>query len=168
VALEHDTSLQPAANVSLTDLQRLLAQSQLGLPLSAAATPLPVVGVHEPTVAAIIDRALALPPDTPIGELPEAERTFVWPVEDRLCLLVVRLMDQTPLTEEIFATYTALGISQQPLLAEEFDEGDRPQKAFSFETLAARHNFRIAGASEGPATQPDALASEEDGTSPEV
>ena len=108
----------------------------------------------------MIDRALALPQEIPVRELPARQRIFVLPVDDRLSVLLVELTEQTPLTEETYATYAALGLVQAPLLAEELGAGDRTEEAFGFDALAGRHQFRFTGASDAPTTtQPDTVAS---------
>ncbi len=71
-----------------------------------------------------------------------------------MALVVARLTDQSPLTAPTYAFYVQSGILQQQLATEEFGTGDVVGEAFSFDALAARHNFTFA--SRAPATQPDA------------
>ncbi|MCH8166067.1 MAG: hypothetical protein IH889_10710 [Planctomycetes bacterium] len=164
VAMAHDTLVRRADQVSLTDLQMLQLQVQFQLPLSSSPTPLPTIEVHEPTVAAIIDHALALPQDVAIRNLPKDQRTIVVPVDDRLCVLVVQFVEQVPVTDEDYASFAGNGLVQALLQAEELDQGKRTQDEFSFDALAARHNFVIATtqpATQPAATQPDQGSAEQ-------
>ena len=154
VAMSRDATLSVANRISLIDLGSLLAQQQLGLSPIAGPTALATIGVHEETVATIIDHALALDQDVPISELAEDQRVWVVPVEDRLAVVLVRLMDQSPLTEQRFAQYSYIGLIQQMLVAEEFDSAIPAQKAFAYEALAARHDFSLTSRT-SPTTQPD-------------
>ena len=163
VALSHDATLSVANRISLIDIGSLRLQQLLGLRLIASATPLSTIGVHEETVAAIIDHALALDQDAPISELAEDQRVSVVPVEDRLAVVLVRLMDQSPLTEQTFAQYSYDGLIQQMLVAEEFDSPIPAQEAFGFEALAARHDFSLASGTSAT-TQPDEATTQPDQT----
>lgn len=137
VALAYDTQVRPAVSVSL------------GFP-----TQLPVIGQDEKTVETIVDYAMALPRDVPIADLPEEQRILVIPIEDRLSLLVLRLNDQTPLTEETFRSYMQFGIVQNRLAADELADIDLAKGPFSYEALAARHNFELA-AGRGASSEPE-------------
>ncbi|MCZ6612062.1 MAG: hypothetical protein O6941_05455 [Planctomycetota bacterium] len=163
VAMAHNTLVRRADGVSLTDPQWLELQVQFQLPLSSRPTPLPTIEVHKPTVEAIIDHALALPQDVAIRNLPKEQRTLVIPVEDRLCVLVVQLTDQFPVTDEDYALSAGNGLVQELLLTEELDQGERTEDEFSFDALAARHNFVIATTQPAtqPATQPDQGSAEQ-------
>ncbi len=154
VAMSRDATLSVANRISLIDIGSLLAQQQLGLSPIAGPTALATIGVHEETVATIIDHALALDQDVPISELAEDQRVLVMPVEDRLAVVLVRLMDQSPLTEQVFALYSYIGLIQQMLVAEEFDSAIPAQKAFAFEALAARHDFSLTSRTSAT-SQPD-------------
>ena len=154
VAMSRDATLSVANRISLIDLGSLLAQQQLGLSPIAGPTALATIGVHEETVATIIDHALALDQDVPISELAEDQRVLVMPVEDRLAVVLVRLMDQSPLTEQVFALYSYIGLIQQMLVAEEFDSAIPAQKAFAYEALAARHDFSLTSRTSAT-SQPD-------------
>jgi hypothetical protein len=127
------------------------APTNLTLGFSAS---LPGIGVNEELVEAIVDHAMALPRDIAVADLPEQERVLVLPVQDNLSLLVARLMDQTPLTQEIYKTYMQYGLVQSKLLAEEVATDD-PKKEFGFEALAERHAFQLTRPDDAPTTQPD-------------
>ena len=119
---------------------------------------LPKIGVHEPTVQTIVERAQRLPPDKLIDELTEEQRTFVVPVEDRLALLVVRLIRQRPLTESAY-TQQGRGLLQFAIMQPEMQERrTEAVEAFAFDALAARHNFKFAvgaATTQPSSTQPD-------------
>ncbi len=161
VAMSHDATLSVANRISLIDIGSLFAQQQLGLPPIAGPTALSTIGVHKETVAAIIDHALALDQDVPISELAEDQRVWVVPVEDRLAVVLVRLMDQSPLTEQTFALYCYIGLIQQMLVTEEFDSPIPAQEAFGYEALAARHDFSLASRTSAT-TQPDEATAQPD------
>ena len=121
---------------------------------TAGATALPKIGTHEATIQTIVDRARRLPPDKPIDELTEEQRTFVVPIEDRLALLVVRLIRQRPLTEIAYAQQAQSGLLQFTIMLPEAQERQTEAiEAFAFDTLAARHNFKFAVGT--ATTQPD-------------
>ncbi|MHC4317194.1 MAG: SurA N-terminal domain-containing protein [Planctomycetota bacterium] len=149
LAMLHDTTVRPAAAVSLTDVSTLFSA---GGPQPAF---LPVIGRHEPTAAAIIDRGMALPPDVPLQDVPVEERLLVIPVEDRLSVLVALINEVSPLTEEQYRLYAQNGIIQLALIAEDLADVSPLDDAFSYDELARRHNFEIAG-SDAPVTEPDA------------
>ena len=75
---------------------------------------------------------------------------FVYQV---FCLLVARLVDQTPLTQEVYQTYLQYGLVQNKLLSEEVDTDD-PQREFGFDALAERHAFKLTR-EDTATTQPD-------------
>ncbi len=115
---------------------------------------LPGIGVNDEVVEAIVDHAMALPRDVLVADLPEQDRVLVLPVQDSLSLLVARLMDQTPLTQELFKTYMQYGLIQSKLLAVEVATDD-PKKEFGFEALAERHAFKLTRPDDAATTQPD-------------
>jgi len=122
---------------------------------TAGGVALPKIGVHEPTVQTIVDRARRLPPEKPIDELTEEQRTFVVPVEDRLALLVVRLIRQRPLTETSYTQQAQSGVLQYLIMFPEVQERlTEAVEAFAFDVLAARHNFKFV-ALDTATTQPD-------------
>ena len=124
-----------------------------------SAVSLPKIGKHEPTIQTIIDRARRLPPDQPIDELTEEQRTFVVPVEDRLALLLVRLIRQRPLTEISYTQQAQSGLLQLAIMFPEAQERrTEAVEAFAFDALAARHNFKLpvdTASTEPDSDQPD-------------
>ncbi len=121
---------------------------------TAGGVALPKIGVQEATIQTIVERARRLPTDKPIDELTEEQRTFVVPIEDRLALLVVRLIRQRPLTEIAYAQQAQSGLLQLTIMLPEAQERrTEAVEAFAFDTLAARHNFKFAV--DTATTQPD-------------
>ena len=116
---------------------------------------LPVIGGAPEAAEAIIDHAMALPRDVPLSDLPEEDRVLVFPLADQLSLLVVRLLDQSPLTEEDFRTYMQYGLVQSRLLNEEISDLDPDESAFGYKALAERHGFELT-AGDVATTQPAA------------
>ena len=110
----------------------------------AGTVNLPKIRVPEQTVQSIVDRARSLPANSSIDELAEEHRTFVLPVDDRLALLVVRLMSQRPLTETSYARQSQSGILQLVIMQPETEERRAEAvEAFSFDALADRYNFSL-------------------------
>ena len=140
VAMLYDTAVSPTVNVSL------------GFPAT-----FPVIGQHRATSEAIVDHAMGLPQDLPMQEVPVEDRMLVVPVEDSLSLLVVRLTDQTPLTDETYQSYAQFGILQGQLTRENTGDIDPSTQAFSYDALAERHKFQFASG-DAPTTQPDQTA----------
>ena len=146
LAVEHDTTVQ-ASSVYLCHPFLARQALQNGQPLSVSAPPLPVVGADRAAVEAIIDHALALPTDKPIEELPEAQRVFTVPVKDKLMLMVVRLVHQTPVTREDFAQLAQNGLIQDAISRE--STGGKPHSAedsFGWDAMVKRAKFAFVNA----------------------
>ena len=143
LAMQYDTPVLPSTSVTL-GLSAFLPGG---------------IGTNEAIVEAIVEHAMALPRDVAGADMPEQERVIVLPVQDSLSLLVARIMDQTPLTQETFQTYMQYGIVQSKLLAQEIATND-PTKAFDFEALAERHAFKLTRPDDAATTQPDETAVE--------
>lgn len=132
-----------AQDVSLANVQLLMFQAQLGRALTAIPTRLPVVGPDEEAVGAIIKHAMALPPLVAVKDLTPEQRIFTVPVDTKLAVLVVEIMNNTPVTRETFNRGTDMGLIQLLLLNQELDNGEDIADAFSVETLAQRHHFKL-------------------------
>ena len=107
---------------------------------------LPEIGRNEDVVKAIIDRAKTFPTEVAFDELSDDQKTFVLPVDDKLVLVVVKLISQTPLTESTYSTYARFGILQRSLLEQNSDMPNAYEQltqAFSLEALTARHDFKL-------------------------
>ena len=104
---------------------------------------------------AIVDRAMSLPKEQAVKDAPLEDRILVLPVEDRLAVLVALINDQTPLTEERYRTFAQYGTIQNALVVADLADVSPLQDAFSYEALAERHNFQLAGATGDGTTEPD-------------
>ncbi len=90
----------------------------------------------------------------------EQQRTFIVPVDDRLALLLVRLIRQRPLTEISYTQQAQSGLLQYLIMQPEVQERlTEAIEAFAFDTLATRHNFEFAAAT--ATTQPDSDESDQ-------
>jgi hypothetical protein len=79
-----------------------------------------------------------------MSELSPAERTFVLPLDDELVLLVVELSGIQPFDAERYTQVVQNNALQSLLLREELGADAAPlTEAFSYETLAARHQFEV-------------------------
>jgi hypothetical protein len=144
IAMDHNTVMQPNAGVYLANEYWLMAMlQQPNMPLTARPSELPVVGADRKAIGAIIDRARALPSDKPVDQLPDDQRTFAVPADDKLAVLVVKVIVQRPLTEESFERLVQFGAVQRLISLEEAGEEQAIEKAFSFDALAKRHNFAL-------------------------
>jgi len=149
LALLYDATVSAEVPASLIDTRTLFAQS------TPMPTVLPVIGPHEATVETIVDRAMSLPKEQAVTDAPLEERMLVLPVEDRLAVLVALINDQTPLTEERYRTFAQYGTIQNALVIEDLADVSPLQDAFSYEALAQRHNFQLAGPGGSETTDPD-------------
>jgi hypothetical protein len=149
LALQHDATVSAKVPASLIDTRTLFAQSR---PLP---TFLPVIGPHEATVEAIVDRAMSLPTEQAVTDAPLEDRMLVLPVEDRLAVLVAQINGQTPLTEERYRTFAQYGTIQTALAVDDLADVSPLEDAFSYEALAERHNFQLAGPGGTGTTEPD-------------
>ncbi len=117
-------------------------------------TSLPVIGEAPEAAEEIIDHAMALPRDVAVSDLPDEDRVLVLPLKDQLSLLVVRLMNQSPLTEENFRTFMQYGLIQSKLISQEITDVDPDESAFGYEALAERHGFELTSGNVAT-TQPE-------------
>lgn len=113
---------------------------------NAATASFPGLGPSKEAAEVIIDRAIALPADKPLAELPETDLVAVVPVERKLALLVSRLVDRTPVTAETYRSYVDRGTVQAQLLNAEITGDTAFWDAFKYAALAQRHSFKFAEA----------------------
>lgn len=142
VSLSHDKDIQ-TANVSLTDLDLLLQQFQMGNLPRITPTRLPVIGRHRPTTETLIDFSLSLPSDMPINEVPLEHRLTTVPVEDHLALLLVQVEQLSPLTREDYRDLSMGGLLRTLYISEEIDGLEHLRQAFSFDSLRVKYNFQL-------------------------
>lgn len=138
VADAHDTTIQPRSSLS-----------------TFGQMPLPNIGASKDAMDQLMVKAMALPTSLALDELPARDRIVTVAAADKLALIVARFIEVRPLTREDYTMYMSNGFAQR-FLGEDEIKPDDLIEAFSFETLAARHNFKLAN----PATD------EEDETAP--
>lgn len=143
LALDFETELNASKHIALYDPNKYRIDSMMNRGLSAQPSPVPGLGQAPNVLEEIIDWAMQFPADADLSELPAEQRTRVFPVDDRLTLLVVRLTSQRPLTEEDFTKLNTGGMLMSLVLGEETNHVKDIQEAFSFEALAKRHNFKF-------------------------
>jgi hypothetical protein len=68
---------------------------------------------------------------------------------------VALIKGQTPLTEERYRTFAQYGTIQNALAIEDLADTNPLEDAFSYEALAERHNFELAGPGGTGTTEPD-------------
>jgi hypothetical protein len=142
VAVDQDAVVQQAPNITLVQRELLNLGLQQNPPqLFALPGQLPVVGSNKEALEAVVNFALTLPVDKPASELSEEQRIVVVPVEDKLAVLVVRIMSQSPLTSEAYSRLASTGQLQNMITRDEIDSQKLVSDAFSFEALAKRLNF---------------------------
>jgi hypothetical protein len=135
-ALAHGTTVGRSASMALN---------------TAATASIPGLGPSRDAVEAIIDHAIMLPPDKPLAEIAEDDLVVAVPVDDRHALLLARIVDRTPVTTETYRSFADRGLVQAHLMNEELGDDTGLRDAFSYEALARRHDFKLAGADEAAA-----------------
>jgi hypothetical protein len=163
VALNRDTEVPAPVDVHLDNMPLLEFQLQNNFQLERAST-LPVVGQHDDVIGQIVDFAMSLGDTRSLFELPLEKRTMLIPVDDKMTLLLVELITQAPLSIDKLRRLTSLGL-RGLLVSEELAETEvSVRDAFSYETLAERHNFKVKARES--TTQPDDAgdASEDEAT----
>lgn len=161
VALTRDVEVPAPTRVHLDSMPLLEFQLQNNFQLERASS-LPVVGQHDPVIGQIVDFAMALDDTRSLFELPLEDRTMLIPVDDHMTLLLVELITQEPLTIDKLRRLTSIGL-RGLLVSEELAETDiTVRDAFSYDTLAKRHNFKLKVRESD--TQPDDAASEDEAT----
>lgn len=144
LAVDRDTDVQRLSGVSLYNPGIAQFQLQNNMALRALPSALPVVGQDEAATEAIVDRALALPRDTPTDDVPRAERLLVLSVDRAMAVLVVEIEGQTPLDRERFGTFVGSRALQTMMLGQELvDVNESLADVFSYEVMKKRHNFNV-------------------------
>jgi hypothetical protein len=137
------TILDPASRRPLMTqsiLQRLGAGQQIADMMSS----IPFLETNDKDVIqAIINRAADLPLDVPVASLETEDRIFVIPSHKNMALVVVRVTSTAPASSELAADFSGgtTPILQTMISVDELGGVDGIGDAFSFEALAARHNF---------------------------
>jgi hypothetical protein len=137
VASDFGTAVQNVAGIRETNPQGL----QFGIKFSSS---LPGIGSDPDVSRDIVARTLALPrdPATPLADLPAADRTFVISLPKKLAVLVVRVTDLVPLTQEDFEPLVSDLRTHGSLAGDGYQEAIR--NLFSLDALMARHNFKLS------------------------
>lgn len=119
-------------------------------------------------VQEVIRLAAALPSDKPVTEVPEADRTFVFPVDSKLTLAVVRVTDRYPLTIEDFQTVVGNPRAKDALLDDEYMKS--VVEELSFDALKKRNQFTMTRekADAGKDAEQEATGGAPDGSTPKA
>ncbi len=145
VAIEHETAVQRLTTVTLTDPNLLLQLAQQGFGIRSLPTRLPVIGNDDETVKKILEYAERFSDGTIVSGLPEGDRITVVSSEKGLAVLVVRLAELLPVSEQTYSQLAG-GVAQglqEMIISEELPLTEDRQllAAFTFEELAKRHDF---------------------------
>lgn len=135
VANTYGSSVDTAPQVSLANTLSLLRGQGI------QPTPLSQAGANADVVRAVVQRAVSLPTDKPISTLPDSERMLTVPVPDKEMLLVVRINDVTPLTDESWRLLNGAGAFRRAL-----SQGEPSPSLVDFfgvEQLKARQGFAL-------------------------
>jgi hypothetical protein len=94
-------------------------------------------------IQAIINRATDLPLDIPISVLPIEKRIFIVSSPENMALVLVRVTGTTPASSELASDFTGgtTAILQTLISFDELGGVSSIGDTFSFDSLAARHNF---------------------------
>jgi len=144
VAMAYESVILPTSLVYIDNTYRVAMQLQTGTTLEPSPSPLTFIGPHLPTIETIVDRALTFPLDKPLRDIPAEQRTFVVPVDEKMTIMVVELLQQYPLDRQRFSQLVSAGLLQRLLLGEELEAiNGAVEEAFGFETMVKRHNFKV-------------------------
>jgi hypothetical protein len=137
------TMLDPATARPLMT-QSIMQRLGLGHRISEMSSQIPTLDKNDAAVVqTIIDRSSGLPLETPVASLTAEERVFIVPSPENMALVLVRITGTSPASSEL-ATEFSGGTSpllQTMLSVDELGGSTAIRDTFSFETLAARHNF---------------------------
>ncbi len=159
-SIKHDATVNSPQPVSMVDtgiptilgpenrrslmLQSIVGRIAVGDAVSDMASTIPSLQQNDrELIQTIIDRASNLPLDVPVSELPISDRVFILPSPKNMALVLVRVTGTTPASSELVTDFTSSSSSilQTLLSYDELGGVENVSEAFSFETLAERHNF---------------------------
>lgn len=135
LAATYGVAAQPFTDLRQSDKQFL----QYGLKMPGQ---VPGLGADEVVMKAIVDRAMKLPTDRPITQLPMADRTLVVTSPERLAVAAVRIDSVTPMHLGDLA-----GLRENPrfrTIAANDQKAGNPTELFTLDALKARHGFAYA------------------------
>lgn len=148
VAINFNTIVQPETSVYLTQPFFLQQRFQSNMDFGRICSPLPVIGMHRPTVEKLVDYSLTLPKPVPANTLPDSARITVVPDKDHLSLVVAKINASKPLTQEMYEQLAAQNLITQLVMSEEPGSADAIKDAFSLKALEKRNSFTMARDSE--------------------
>jgi hypothetical protein len=137
------TILDPATARPLMT-QSIMQRLGIGDRISDMNTKVPSLAKNDPSVIqAIIDQASDLPLETPVASLSAEDRVFIVPSPENMALVLVRVTGTTPASGELARDFSGgtSPVLQTMLSVDELGGANAISDAFSFESLAARHNF---------------------------
>ena len=137
------TILDPATARPLMT-QSIIQRLGAGARISDMNSRVPALEKNDATVIqAIIDRSADLPLETPVSSLSAEERVFIVPSPENMALVLVRVTGTAPASSELAADFSGgtSPVLQTMLSVDELGGANAISEVFSFETLAARHNF---------------------------
>ncbi|MBC8201151.1 MAG: hypothetical protein H8E86_03815 [Planctomycetes bacterium] len=159
-SIEYGTTVNPPQPVSMVDTgvptildpatarplmsQAIMQRLGAGGRISDMNTRVPSLAKNDPTVIqSIIDQASDLPLETPVASLSAEDRIFIVSSPENMALVLVRVTGTTPASGELATDFSGgtSPILQTMLSVDELGGADAISDAFSFETLAIRHNF---------------------------
>jgi len=159
VALESDSIIQVPTRLARCDMNRVNQLSAMGEVPRVEPTPIPVIGPNEDAIDTIIEYSQSLP----VGEsvkLTEAQRVLSLPVRDALAVMIVRITQPTPVSEQDLDLLVQQRMPQMIMQAQDLrlGVGEAPQRAsaaqqgpmfvieaFTYDALARRHGFEERG-----------------------
>ena len=137
------TILDPATARPLMT-QAIMQRLGLGHRIADMNTKIPTLEKNDASVIqAIIDNAIGLPLETPIASLSAEDTIFIVPSPENMALILVRVTGTSPASSELATDFSGKTspVLQTMLSVDELGGANAISDAFSFETLAARHNF---------------------------
>jgi hypothetical protein len=124
--------------------QSIMQRLGLGQRLSEMNSRVPTLEKNDATVIqAIIDQAVDLPLEIPVASLPAEDRVFIVSSPENMALVLVRVTGTTPASSELATDFSGRTspVLQTMLSVDELGGANAISEAFSFDTLAQRHNF---------------------------
>ncbi len=159
-ALKYNTQINSPRPVSLIDtgvpsilgpedrrplmVQSIVQRIAAGNQVSEMATKIPTLPKNDrKLIQTIVDKASELPIDVPVSSLPIEKRIFIVQSPDNMAIVIVRVTGTSPASSELASDFTGgtSAILQTLISLDELGGVNSISDAFSFETLAARHNF---------------------------
>lgn len=125
-------------------VQIIVQRIASGEQISDMATTIPTLQKNDHNlIQAIVDRASDLPLDIPVSDLPIEKRIFIVQSPENMALVLVRLTGTTPASSELATDFTGgtSTILQTLISLDELGGVSALGETFSFDALAARHNF---------------------------